>query len=52
MAERDVEIVYNQSGRSVGIAYVTFPSRSQALQAIREKDGKHIGHRYVELSMS
>ena len=52
MAERDVEIVYNQSGRSVGIAYVTFPSRSQAQQAIREKDGKHIGHRYVELSMS
>lgn len=47
-----MEIVYNHAGRSIGIAYVTFPSRSQAQQAIREKDGKHIGHRYVELSMN
>lgn len=50
--EGDVEIVYNHSGRSTGIAYVTFSSRSVASKAVREKDGKHIGHRYVELSFN
>ena len=49
--ERDCEIMHDSNGRSTGIAYVTFPSRSLANQAIREKDGKHIGTRYVELSL-
>ena len=49
--ERDCEIMHDSNGRSTGIAYVTFQSRSLANQAIREKDGKHIGTRYVELSL-
>ena len=47
-----MEIAYNHSGRSTGIGYVTFSSRNLAQQAIQEKDGKHIGNRYVELSMN
>ena len=52
VGEGDVEIIYNHSGRSTGIAYVSFSSRSLAQKAVRDKDGKHIGTRYVELSMN
>lgn len=50
--ERDCELVHDSQGRATGIAYITFPSRSVANQAIRDKDGKHIGSRYVELSLN
>ena len=49
--ERDCEIVHDSSGRATGIAYVTFSSRGLANQAIKEKNGKFIGNRYVELSL-
>ena len=48
----DIEIVFNNDGRAAGIAYVTFSSRSDAQRAVREKNGKHVGTRYVELSLS
>lgn len=49
--DRDCEIVHDSNGRATGIAYVTFSSRGLANQAIREKNGKYIGNRYVELSL-
>lgn len=50
--EQDVELIYNRDGRPAGIAFVTFANRGLADRAISEKDGKHIGRRYVELSMA
>ena len=47
----DVEVIKNNSGRSTGIAFVTFRSKELASQAVREKNNKHIGSRYVELSI-
>ena len=48
----DVEIVYDQAGRSTGIAYVSFPSPTDAKKAVRDLNNKYIGHRYVELSLA
>ena len=48
----DVEMVLNQNGRPAGLAFVVFSSPDVALQAIEEKNGKHIGTRYLELSIS
>ena len=48
----DVDMIKNNSGRASGIAYVNFANREIAEMAIREKDGKHIGSRYLELSMN
>lgn len=50
--DSDVEMILNNSGRPSGIAYVTFTSRSLAEQAVRDMDRKHLGSRYVELSLN
>ena len=52
MQPSDVEIIFNRQGRPAGMAYVTFSSSDVAQQAVDEKDGKHIGSRYVELSIA
>ncbi len=48
----DVDMVKNNSGRATGIAYVSFPNKEVAELAIKEKDGKHMGTRYLELSLN
>ena len=48
----DVEIVYDQAGRSTGIAYISFSSPTDAKKAVRDLNNKYIGHRYVELSLA
>lgn len=48
----DVEIIYNSDGRPAGVAYVTFSSPSLAQRAVKEKNGQHIGNRYVDLRLS
>ena len=40
-----------QAGRPSGIAFVTCSQQRDGPQAIREKDGKHLGSRYLELSL-
>ena len=44
-------MIFNQYGKPAGIAYVNFASPDVAQQAVEEKDGKHIGSRYLELSV-
>ena len=48
----DVELIYNRENRPTGIALVSFQSRELAQEAIREKNRKYLGGRYVELSFS
>jgi len=45
----DVKIGFNRDGRPSGDALVTFPSAELAKDAVREKNRKHLGRRYVEL---
>ncbi len=49
---KDVEIMFNRQGRPAGFAFVSFVNQDVAHKAIEEKDGKHIGSRYLELSMA
>ena len=49
--EGDCEIERERDGRSNGLAYVNFSSRNMANQAIKGKNGKYIGSRFVELSL-
>ena len=46
-----MKLLFNDSGRPAGTAHVTFSNRGTAQSAIDEKNGQHIGSRYVELSM-
>lgn len=45
----DVKIGFNRDGRPSGDALVTFSSAELAKEAVREKNKKHLGHRYLEL---
>ena len=45
----DVKIGFNRDGRPSGDALVTFSSAELAKEAVREKNRKHLGHRYLEL---
>jgi len=45
----DVKMGFNRDGRPSGDALVTFPSSELAKSAVREKNRKHLGRRYVEL---
>ena len=49
---KDVEIIFNRYGRPAGLAYVTFSDYEVAQKAVDEKDGKHLGPRYLELSIA
>ncbi len=52
MTEGDVEMLYSRDGdRFLGIALVNFSSMQVAEDAIREKNKKYLGSRYIELSL-
>ena len=46
-----MEIVYNNAGRSTGIAFISLASQTDARHAVKELNNKYIGHRYIELSL-
>ena len=50
--EDSVRIVLNNDGRASGIATVCFSSEKEAKRAQEEMQGRNIGHRYIELSLS
>ena len=47
-----MELIYNRDNRPAGIALISFQSRDLAQDAVREKNKKYLGGRYVELSHS
>ncbi|XP_011410484.1 PREDICTED: RNA-binding protein 12-like [Amphimedon queenslandica] len=47
----NINIVYDGTNRSVGIAFVGFQSRSDAVDAVKKLDREYIGRRYVDLHL-
>ncbi|CAG0879472.1 unnamed protein product [Cyprideis torosa] len=44
-----VELLQNADGRPSGEAYVTFSNQYEAQRAVKEKDRRYMGQRYIEL---